>query len=128
MKTAPRGRKFADIRDIRKNINLTINSVPLDSFNDCFVEVVERHYKCVTFEGVRVPLISCILSVIVDRVPELYCSVSYNLNLKAHIVCMFPKSRGACCVVRTFRASIKIGNVFLGGRGVLIFIPSQSVE
>jgi hypothetical protein len=77
VKTAFRGSKFADIKDIRKNIALTINYFPLDTFNDCFVEDVERHYKCVTFEGAHVSL--------VDRVPELYCSVSYNLNWKAQI-------------------------------------------
>jgi hypothetical protein len=43
VKTALRGRKFADIKDIRKNIALTINSVPLDTFNDCFVEFLERY-------------------------------------------------------------------------------------
>jgi hypothetical protein len=43
---------------------------------------------------------------------------STNLNLKGHIEYMLPKSRGACCVVRTFRASIKIGNLkFFGGWG-----------
>ena len=51
VKTALRGRKFADVKDIRKNITVTINSVPLDTFNGCFVEFLERCYKCVTFEG-----------------------------------------------------------------------------
>jgi len=93
----------------------------LDTFNDCFVEVVERYYKCVTFEGIHVPLISCILSIIVDSPRTLlFCVISFklestNLNLKAHIEYMFPHSRGACCVVRTFRASIKIGNLIWGG-------------
>jgi hypothetical protein len=45
---------------------------------------------------------------------------SINLNLKAHIEYVFPKSRGvhACRVARTFRASVKIGNLksfFFGG-------------
>jgi hypothetical protein len=43
VKTALRGRKLADIKDIRKNVALTINSVPLDTFNDCFVEFLERY-------------------------------------------------------------------------------------
>ena len=30
---------------------------------------------------------------------------------------MFPKSRSACCVARTFRASIKIGNLIFFLRG-----------
>jgi hypothetical protein len=39
VKTAFKGRQFQDTEDIKGNIIAKFKAVPLDAFNDCFIEL-----------------------------------------------------------------------------------------
>jgi hypothetical protein len=47
VKTALKGRRFQDIKDIQKNITTELNAVLLDALYDSFVQLLERHKKYV---------------------------------------------------------------------------------
>jgi len=45
-------RRYSNTRNIRKNTLAKLNAVPLDIFNDLFIQLFEIHKKCVTVKGV----------------------------------------------------------------------------
>jgi hypothetical protein len=45
VKTVLKGTRSQDIEDIRKNIFTELIAVPLDTYSDCFVHLLERYKK-----------------------------------------------------------------------------------
>jgi hypothetical protein len=45
MKIAFKGRRFQDVEDVKKNVIPKLNAVPLDAFDDSFVQLLERWTK-----------------------------------------------------------------------------------
>jgi hypothetical protein len=43
VKTTLKGGRF---QDVKKTVTAELNAVPLDTFEDCFVQPFERSYKC----------------------------------------------------------------------------------
>jgi hypothetical protein len=45
VKTALEGKRFQDVEDIKKNVTVELNAVPLEAFADCFQKRYERCNK-----------------------------------------------------------------------------------
>jgi D-lyxose ketol-isomerase len=43
MKTTLKGRRFQDANDVKEKVTTELNPVPLDTFDNCFVQPVERY-------------------------------------------------------------------------------------
>jgi hypothetical protein len=52
VKTVLKGTRSQDMQDIRKNIITELIAVPLDTYSDCFVQLLERYknYIAVTID------------------------------------------------------------------------------
>jgi hypothetical protein len=42
LNTALKQRRFQDTEDVNKNVTVGLNAVPLDTFNDCFVQLLGK--------------------------------------------------------------------------------------
>jgi hypothetical protein len=48
---APKGKRFQDVEDIKKNLTAELNVVPLEAFADCFQKIFKRFNKCIQVHG-----------------------------------------------------------------------------
>jgi hypothetical protein len=51
MKTALKGQRCQDVEDIKKNMTVELNAVPLEAFADCFQKHFEQCNKCNQVHG-----------------------------------------------------------------------------
>jgi hypothetical protein len=51
IETTLKGKLFQDIEGIKKNFNAELSAVPLNAFNDYFVQLLKRCKKCVAVKG-----------------------------------------------------------------------------
>jgi hypothetical protein len=51
VKTAPKGKRFQDVENIKENVTAELNAVPLEAFADCFQKRFERCNKCIQVGG-----------------------------------------------------------------------------